>query len=239
VVSTHRYTVDLGLDDTDVASVAVGQPATVTLSTASSSSPFPGGGGFGGFGGGGTGRTGTGTNGSGATNRNGQAGSTSQQPTTRADAARATGTVTEVGQVASASSGVATFPVTVSFDDSSGNFNAGASVQVAITYAQATDVVQVPSQAVTTSNGTSTVTVSADGTTETRTVTTGLTADGMTEITSGLRVGEQVEVTRRFPGGGQLPGGTTGQAPSGATGPLPQGAPPDIGGAAPTGGTDG
>jgi multidrug efflux pump subunit AcrA (membrane-fusion protein) len=59
--------------------------------------------------------------------------------------------------------------------------------------------------AVTNSNGTSTVTVSNNGKQKTRTVTTGLTSGGMVEITSGLRAGEQVVLSRpgaRFGAGG-------------------------------------
>ena len=92
---------------------------------------------------------------------------------TRAPSSTTTGTVTEVGQVADTSSGVATFPVTISFTDTTGDFNAGATVQVDITYAEVTDVVQVPSFAVTTSGGTSTVTVSVDGEEQPRTVEAG------------------------------------------------------------------
>ena len=51
--------------------------------------------------------------------------------------------------VADASSGVATYPVTVAFDDTSGNIHAGSTVNVAITVSQLTNAVQVPSLAVT------------------------------------------------------------------------------------------
>ncbi len=77
-----------------------------------------------------------------------------------ADAASATGTVTEVGQVADASSGVATYPVTISFDSTSGDFFVGSTVTGEIATQERADVIQVSSLAVTTANGTSTVTVS-------------------------------------------------------------------------------
>jgi multidrug efflux pump subunit AcrA (membrane-fusion protein) len=61
------------------------------------------------------------------------------------------------------------------------------------------DVLQVPVRAVTTSNGVSSVTVAtkgkANGPTEVRTVKTGAVANGMVEITDGLKEGEQVVVT--------------------------------------------
>ena len=123
--------------------------------------------------------------------------------------------MTEVGKVADASSGVATYPVTVAFDADPTQFFVGGSVQAAIAVQEVTDAVQVPFQAVTTTNSGSTVQVSTNGTTDsttTRTVTTGLTSGGMVQITSGLTAGEQVVVTRGgFPGGG--PGGQSG--PSG------------------------
>jgi multidrug efflux pump subunit AcrA (membrane-fusion protein) len=80
---------------------------------------------------------------------------------------------------------------------------------------------------VTTTNGRSTVTVAVDGTasgaTETRTVKTGLTANGEVEITKGLKAGDKVIVqafsfggtgTRSGTGGGGFPTGA-GNIPSG------------------------
>jgi macrolide-specific efflux system membrane fusion protein len=72
-------------------------------------------------------------------------------------------------------------------------------------------VLQVPARAVTTTNGTPTVTVRHNGRTETHTVKTGLTANGMVEITNGLKEGEQVVVP--LPTG--LRGLGAGSAPSG------------------------
>jgi len=155
---------------------------------------------------------------------------------TAADGATATGIVTEVGRVADASSGVAQYPVTIEFATDDTAFSIGTSISGAITVTVADDVVQVPIRAVTTDAGTSTVEVAlggrADGRTETRTVTTGVSAGGQIEITDGLEEGEQVVVesvviaggggsdaTRGFPGGGELPAG--GQIPGG--GQLPSG----------------
>ena len=109
--------------------------------------------------------------------------------------ATATGTVTAVSKVADASSGVAKYPVTITFNADSNDFYVGATVTGDISTAVRNNVTQVSSSAITTTNGTSTVVVATDGTlngpTETRTVTTGLTANGMTEITAGLKVGRQ------------------------------------------------
>jgi multidrug efflux pump subunit AcrA (membrane-fusion protein) len=210
VVSTARYTIELGIGDSDIAKVAVGQPATIALSTSQQNVNGPGsrffGGGFGpdGFGNEqpADGEKPSQSDGSGSQ-------SEADTPPPLAGTAAATGQVTKVGAVASASSGVATYPVTVAFTDTSGDYHAGATATVEITYAQKNDVVQVPVFAVTTTNGTSTVTVSKDGKTETRTVTTGLTSGGMVEITSGLAAGEQVVINRpNGNGAGQFLSGT-------------------------------
>ena len=88
-------------------------------------------------------------------------------------------------------------------------------MSVAVTYAQTGDTLSVPFRAVTTTNGTSTVEVSNGSSTETRTVTTGLTVGGMVQITDGLSAGDQVVV--RGPGGGRTTtqGSGTGTEPGG------------------------
>lgn len=220
VTSTGRYTVDLGLDATDIESVEVGQLATVSLSTSSSSTTTQQGpGGMGGF------------NPMGQTTTDTATDDAADEDTTSTTEAAATpsedaadGLVTEVETVADASSGVATYPVTVAFTSDDGTYNAGASVTVEITYASVDDAVQVPSMAVTTgTDGTSTVTVQTDDGTEERTVEIGLTDGSMVQITSGLEAGESVVITA--PTGG--PGGSTdtGSAPQG----VPTGAATDAG----------
>jgi hypothetical protein len=113
--------------------------------------------------------------------------------------------VTEVGKVADATSGVATYPVTIAFDAPADKIYVGSTVTGDIATSTRENVVQVSALAVTTTNGVSTVTVATDGTstgpTETRTVTTGLTASGNTEITSGLQAGDKVVITVTRPGG--------------------------------------
>ncbi|MGZ4694958.1 MAG: RND transporter, partial [Acidimicrobiales bacterium] len=128
---------------------------------------------------------------------------------------------TAVGAVADASSGVATFPVTVTFTAPADEFFVGATVTAKIVTSATGDVVQVPSLAITTAaDGTTTVLVSTDGSTtntKQRTVATGTTSNGMTEIRSGLADGEQVVVRRGFgPGGARAAAGgaPTGSSPS-------------------------
>jgi macrolide-specific efflux system membrane fusion protein len=125
----------------------------------------------------------------------------------------------EVGTVADASSGVASYPVTVAFSDTSGDYNVGANVTVEITYAEVTDAVQVPAFAVTTNtDGTSSVKVKTDSGTETRTVTTGLTSGTMVQITDGLEAGESVVIT--MPGRGNAGSDSGGGAPAMSGGPV-------------------
>lgn len=235
IVSTGRYRVELALDSSDVADVAVGQEVTVREATSSST------GGFGGFPGAGA-FPGGGFPGGGAT---------AQQPvgggTEAVDGgASATGTVVEVSDLADASSGVATYAVVVELDDDRGDLYIGTTVVAEIVVAERTNVLLVPSAAVTTEDGRSTVRVALDGTadgrTETRDVTTGASSGNQLEVTSGLEAGEQVVIDvaglagrggaggfelpeglddgelpggGRFPGGGGFPGG----APGGPAGP--------------------
>jgi multidrug efflux pump subunit AcrA (membrane-fusion protein) len=221
VVSAGRYSVDLSFGSSDIDQIKVGQSASVTVSSSSGTNAFPGFGGGGGFPGFPGGNANANGNGSGSGTANG-AGATGAS-------AVATGTVTEVGAVASASSGVATYPVTVTFDTDSKDVYVGSSVSAAITTTERTNVLQVPSQAITTSNGTSTVLVAKDGTadgpTETRTVEVGVSLNGQTEITSGLSKGDKVIVSvpdfaalRNGGGTGGLPNGFPGGGASGTQG---------------------
>jgi hypothetical protein len=203
-VSKGRYTVDLPMDTDNITNVKVGQSVTLTVTTSSSSTRggFPGGGAFpggGGFAGGG------------GTGQQSNTGSTNNSSSTGASA---TGTVTNVSSVADTSSGVAKYPVTVSFDADSNDVYVGATVSGAIATDTRDNVLQVSSRAVTTANGVSTVTVATKGTvngpTEQRRVTTGLTANGQTEITSGLKAGEKIIIKTQLPAGLRLPTGGTG-----------------------------
>lgn len=220
VISTGSFTVELGLDSTDVADVEVGQLASVSLSTSTSttSNGFPGGFPGGGFPGGGFPGRGNAT----TTTTQPDAPATTTPTATDTDSVQ--GLVTKVASVADASSGVATYAVTVAFIDTSGTFNVGATAAVDITYAQVEDAVQVPARAVTTANGASTVTVRKDGQDETRTVTTGLTSGAMVQITSGLAEGEQVVIA--FPGRPTQAGGGGTNGSGGAPAGLPGGAAP-------------
>jgi hypothetical protein len=133
-----------------------------------------------------------------------------------------------VSKVASASTGVAGYPVLITFNADANAFYVGATVTGAIATDAKNDVIQVPTRAVSTVNGNTTVTVATSGVlggpTATRTVTTGVTAGGQTEIVSGLKVGEKVVISLpsafggfggRTTGGGTTGGGTGGANPGG------------------------
>jgi hypothetical protein len=225
VVSKGKYAVSLPVSSSDIADVAAGQTVTLSLTT-SSASNFPRGfpGGVGGFGQRGAADAGTGGQGNrsdrAGAGTNGSDGSGGASRPTQGAGASATGTVTAVAKVATASSGVAQYPVTVDFTADSGDFYIGATVAGAIATNVRPDVLQVPVRAVSVTDGAATVTVATkgklSGPTETRTVKTGATANGMIEITDGLREGESVVVIARqfsptgngsttggvFPGGG-------------------------------------
>lgn len=112
------------------------------------------------------------------------------------------GVVSEIGLL-STSTGVAAYPVTVDITGDVSTLHDGISVDAEIIYERRTDVLTVPSAAITTADGASTVTLVADdGTTSTVTVETGETSGTTTEITSGLSEGDTVQVTTYATTGG-------------------------------------
>jgi macrolide-specific efflux system membrane fusion protein len=106
--------------------------------------------------------------------------------------ANAYGTVTSVGLVASSSSDVATFPVTIAVTGSPTGLYAGSTATVSIIVKQINDAVQVPTAAISYSGGQATVTAVVNGSHVTRSVTTGEVSSGDTQITSGLSAGDKV-----------------------------------------------
>lgn len=169
IQTTGAYQVSLAIGSSDISKIAVGQNVNLTVTTSTNQS-------------GGRGQT-----------------STTARSTTTATAATATGTVSSVGSVATATSGVATFPVVVVFRADPTQFFVGGSVIADIVINSTGDVLQLPVRAVTVApDGTSTVQLSRNGSltaTVTTVVTTGTVASGMVEIRSGLRKGDQVVVT--------------------------------------------
>jgi macrolide-specific efflux system membrane fusion protein len=121
-----------------------------------------------------------------------------QQATVTFDAVRntqASGKVTEIDQTATTSNNVVQYGVTVSLTDPPAGLRIGATASVGVTTAQAQDVLYVPTAAVRTAGGRSTVTVLEGGKQVLRVVQTGVQGDQGTEITSGLKEGDQVLLT--------------------------------------------
>lgn len=192
LVSLNTYTIDLGFDANDIDSIAEGQSSKIALTTGNANS-----------------------------GRNGlfrfgplQATTATTAAPTASTSATATGAVASVSDVADASSGVASYPVTVNFTDDTGSFNVGANVRVDITISEIKDAIQVPVMAIANDGTNTTVTVrDASGKDETRTVKTGETSGAMIQITEGLSAGEQVVV--QLPTFGRNNNGNTG--PNGAS----------------------
>lgn len=228
VVSTGRYEVSVTIGTSDISKIQTGQTVDLTVSTSSASRRTFGG--FGGFPGGGAlpgASASSGASASGSSGSSGSQSTTGQSSTTNRSGATATGTVTDVSKVATTTSGVAGYTVKVGFDGDATKFFVGTTVTADVVIEKRDNVLQVSSRAITTDDTGSYVEVSKDGTatgaTEQRTVTTGLTANGMTEITSGLKEGEKVVITFQNPfanrtAAGQTGTGQTGQLPGAPTG---------------------
>jgi multidrug efflux pump subunit AcrA (membrane-fusion protein) len=153
------------------------------------------------------------------------------------------GTVTSVGLVASSTSTVAAFPVTIAVTGNPTGLYAGSTATVSIVTKEIANAIQVPTAAISYSGGKATVTEVVNGSNVVRSVTTGQVSDGDTQITSGLTSGDKVVErvvkfnasaagggrslfggtssggsTGGFPGGGRAAGGTSGGAGGGGFG---------------------
>jgi HlyD family secretion protein len=146
-----------------------------------------------------------------------------------------TGTVTSIGLVASTSSAVTTYPVTVAMADDSGmQLLSGAAADVNIVTKGATDVTSVPSSAVQTVGANHFVTEYRNGSTSLVRVTLGTVGDILTQVSSGVKPGTTIVLAdlnlpipassatttgrRTFGAGGGLTGGAGGGLTGGARG---------------------
>jgi membrane fusion protein, macrolide-specific efflux system len=103
------------------------------------------------------------------------------------------GTVSSVGLIASQGSGVSQFPVGITVTGDPSGLYAGASATVSIIVEQIADAVEVPTAAISYSpGGQATVIVVQNGNHVTRAITTGVSSGGETQVTRGLRAGDQV-----------------------------------------------
>jgi macrolide-specific efflux system membrane fusion protein len=128
------------------------------------------------------------------------------------------GTVASIGLLPTTTTGAATYPVVVDVTGSPTDLYDGVTVTAAIVYERRDNVLSVPTAAVTTANGTSTVNKVVNGKTVKTTVTVGETVGNLTEITKGIAEGDQVTVPTFNPaalGGGAAGGARTGQGGAG------------------------
>jgi multidrug efflux pump subunit AcrA (membrane-fusion protein) len=122
---------------------------------------------------------------------------TGQAVTVAADGVATTlhGTVTSIGMLSTTTGSTTTFPVTVTLDDEQPSLYDGTGADVVITTGTAENVVTVANSAVHAGpRGTYTVTVLKNGVTSTKTVTLGVAGPDVTEVKTGLAVGDQVVV---------------------------------------------
>ena len=104
------------------------------------------------------------------------------------------GKVTAVAPVATVSSGVATFPVTVVLNGTNPSLRSGMSASVNIIVNQVVQVLTVPTSAVHTTGAGSTVQVLVNGRAQARSVTVGASDATRTQILSGVSDGDQVVI---------------------------------------------
>jgi macrolide-specific efflux system membrane fusion protein len=114
------------------------------------------------------------------------------------------GTISAIGLLSTSDTGVAAYPVTVAVTGDQEGLHDGVSAEVELVYERRTDVLTVPSLAVTTAaDGTTTVQqTDADGSLVDVPVTTGETSGNLTEITEGLAEGDEVVLAVFTPGTG-------------------------------------
>ncbi|WP_106399102.1 efflux RND transporter periplasmic adaptor subunit [Actinocorallia populi] len=107
----------------------------------------------------------------------------------------ANGKVTQISTEPTTTDNVVSFGVVITLTDRPAKVRIGQTSTVTVEVSRAEDVLYVPSAAVSTAGGQSTVTVLEDGEPVVKTVTTGVTGDSGVEIKSGLEEGDQVQLT--------------------------------------------
>ncbi|MFT4081999.1 MAG: HlyD family efflux transporter periplasmic adaptor subunit [Nocardioides sp.] len=149
------------------------------------------------------------------------------------------GTVSEVGAVAETnSSGAAVFPVTIAVTGKQSDLYAGTSATATITVKQRSNVLTVASQAIKTDGDTAYVMKMVNGKAVKTTVKVGQVYGTTTEIKSGLKEGDTVQITGFTMQGGGESGGTasTGTQEGFGSGNMPSGSLPGGSGGFPGGG---
>jgi multidrug efflux pump subunit AcrA (membrane-fusion protein) len=102
--------------------------------------------------------------------------------------------VTSISLLPTSNSGVVSYQVTLKLDQLQSGLRDGMSATAQIVVSQAQGAISVPSAAITTRGGSSTVTVVRNGKQVPQTVVTGVVGDSTTQVLSGLTAGEQVAI---------------------------------------------
>ncbi|HEY1762027.1 MAG TPA: HlyD family efflux transporter periplasmic adaptor subunit [Acidimicrobiales bacterium] len=103
------------------------------------------------------------------------------------------GVVTSIAPVSTVVSNVVTYPVTISLISPPASLREGMTSEVSVIVQTASNVLELPSAAITTTGSTSTVQVqTSKGVTKSTSVTLGLVGSSFTEITSGVTAGETI-----------------------------------------------
>ncbi len=140
----------------------------------------------------------------------------------------AEGKVTQIDTEPTTTNNVVSFGVTITLTTRPAKVRIGQTSTVTVTVSQVSDVLYVPTAAVSTAGGQSTVTVLENGKPVVKTVTTGISGTSGVEIKSGLEEGQQVQITTTTASGsntGNRPGGNMGGGgiPGGGMGGFPGG----------------
>jgi membrane fusion protein, macrolide-specific efflux system len=132
------------------------------------------------------------------------------------------GTVASIALIGTESSDVTTFPVVIDVTGDAKGLYAGSTADVSIVVKELDNVVEVPTAAISyTTGGQATVTQVKGGRHVTTSIDVGQAASGETQITSGVKSGDQIiERVVKFTGvpGGSRSGGLLGGTGSGTTG---------------------
>lgn len=102
------------------------------------------------------------------------------------------GQIASVSILATQSSGVASFPIVIDVTGSPAGLYPGATANVSIVVKEIQNALEVPTAAITFSNGNTTVVVESNGHQTTRDVTLGTASGGNTQVLSGLHAGDKV-----------------------------------------------
>jgi macrolide-specific efflux system membrane fusion protein len=128
------------------------------------------------------------------------------------------GVVSSVGLIASTTSGVASYPVTIAVTGNPGGLYPGASATVTLIVKQLSNVTTVPTAALHYTSGGVEVYEMVNGRQVAHPVTAGMASAGETQITSGLSVGTKVVVQGLRAGGAGATTGGTGRGTRGGFG---------------------